>query len=388
MANQKSFNLAVHQAIREIKNNVIMDLKPLKPPYPTSVYIEPTNMCVLECKYCMHEDMVREMGFMKYELFTKIIDDIKGKMHQVELLGQGEPLLHKDLPKMIKYAKDNGFTTSTISNGVLLKEEKMRNLIDAGLDILKISFDFKEKESWMKHKRGTSGAYDVTLNNILKAIDMAREAGHPEIRIDMIKYGDEDKEQKREYLKEWNKRLEGVGKSAIQDLINMWGKNDDDPSLTWYRDMKNYIEKNDIDEKQFPVCFFPWTNCVIYWDGRVSGCTVDCNARAVVGDVNKESFLDIWKGKEYQKYRTWCLDRVFDDSGQNGMICRKCNLILCPQDNMNLSLKYKMLMRLYDIRYKYSEKIDETKTIDDIFIYNFDRRKFVLKEEYKTRGKK
>ena len=388
MKGNKSLYRSIRRGINELKTNIILDLKPLKPPYPTSVYIELTNNCVLECKYCMHENMTREMGFMEYELYTKIIDDIKGKMHQVELFGQGEPLLHKDMIKMIKYAKKNGFTTSTISNGVLLKEEKMKALIDAGLDILKVSFDFKEKESWMEHKRGTSGAYDVTRKNILKAIEMARKAGHPEIRIDMIKYGDENQEQKIEYLKEWNKRLEGVGKSAIQDLINMWGKNDDDPSLEWYRDMKEYIDKNNIDDEQFPVCFFPWTNCMIYWDGRVNACTVDCNARTIVGDVNKESFLDIWKEKEFVKHRQWMLNKVFDDSGDTGMICRKCNLILCPQDNMNHSLKYRILMRWYDAIYKYSGKIDETKTIDELFIYDFDRRKFVLKDEYKSRGKK
>ncbi len=73
-----------------------------------TIYIEPTNHCVLKCKYCLHGiGMKRKKGFMDLSLYKKILNDIRGKIKTIYLLGQGEPLLHKHLPIMIKYTKQN-----------------------------------------------------------------------------------------------------------------------------------------------------------------------------------------------------------------------------------------------------------------------------------------
>ena len=77
-----------------------MDVKKI-----TSLIIEPTNTCNLRCTFCFVTDgMTRDGGFMDFDLFKKIIDDCTDLEHLC-MHNWGEPLLHKDIFRMIEYAK-------------------------------------------------------------------------------------------------------------------------------------------------------------------------------------------------------------------------------------------------------------------------------------------
>ena len=46
-------------------------------PYPSKVFIEPTNECNLRCTMCVHgKGMNRKKGKMKMDSFMKIIDEV------------------------------------------------------------------------------------------------------------------------------------------------------------------------------------------------------------------------------------------------------------------------------------------------------------------------
>ena len=95
------------------------DLKSVLPlSMPISIQIEPTNHCNYRCFFCptgdkaLLEKVSRPKGYMPFKLFKKIINDIcemskisKSKIKSILLYKDGEPLLHKDLPSMISYAK-------------------------------------------------------------------------------------------------------------------------------------------------------------------------------------------------------------------------------------------------------------------------------------------
>jgi MoaA/NifB/PqqE/SkfB family radical SAM enzyme len=57
------------------------------------------------------------------------------------LHGVGEPMLVKNLPKMVRYLKDRGTYVLFNTNGTVLNERNGRALIDAGLDELRVSLD-------------------------------------------------------------------------------------------------------------------------------------------------------------------------------------------------------------------------------------------------------
>ena len=82
---------------------------------------------------------------MSWELFTSIVDQIPDLQRAV-LHGVGEPMLVKNLPKMVRYLKDRGTYVLFNTNGTVLNERNGRALIEAGLDELRVSLDAVERE--------------------------------------------------------------------------------------------------------------------------------------------------------------------------------------------------------------------------------------------------
>ena len=72
---------------------------------------------------------------------------------RVVLHGVGEPMLVKDLPRMIRYLKDRGIYVLFNTNGTLLAPKKRRELIDTGLDELRVSLDAAERETFLQGAR-------------------------------------------------------------------------------------------------------------------------------------------------------------------------------------------------------------------------------------------
>ncbi len=82
---------------------------------------------------------------MSWELFTSIVDQIP-RLSRAVLHGVGEPMLVKNLPRMVRYLKDRGTYVLFNTNGTVLNEKNGRALIAAGLDELRVSFDAANAE--------------------------------------------------------------------------------------------------------------------------------------------------------------------------------------------------------------------------------------------------
>ncbi|MGK4422591.1 radical SAM protein, partial [Klebsiella pneumoniae] len=67
---------------------------------------------------------------MSWPLFTRIVDQIPGLQRAV-LHGVGEPMLVKNLPRMVAYLKARGTYVLFNTNGTLLNERNGRALIEA-----------------------------------------------------------------------------------------------------------------------------------------------------------------------------------------------------------------------------------------------------------------
>ena len=77
---------------------------------------------------------------MSWELFTRIVDQVPN-IARVVLHGVGEPMLVKELPRMIRYLKARGAYVLFNTNGTVLTAKKGRELADTGLDELRVSLD-------------------------------------------------------------------------------------------------------------------------------------------------------------------------------------------------------------------------------------------------------
>jgi radical SAM protein with 4Fe4S-binding SPASM domain len=76
-----------------------------------------------------------------------------------------------------------------------------------------------------------------------------------------------------------------------------------------------FVTKNSLPDR----CARLWFNPVITWDGKVIPCCFDKDAEYVMGDLNTDSFREIWNGPKYRIFRKSIL------SGRHMIeICRNC----------------------------------------------------------------
>jgi MoaA/NifB/PqqE/SkfB family radical SAM enzyme len=107
---------------------------------PRLVQIEVTNRCDLFCRTCTRQKLP-SFGDMAFEDFARIVEML-GPVDRLWLAGQGESLLHPDLPRMVRLCVKHGLTGTVLhTNGMHLEGRVLEELADAGLGELRISVD-------------------------------------------------------------------------------------------------------------------------------------------------------------------------------------------------------------------------------------------------------
>ena len=150
---------------------------------PVCVYLEVTNRCNLLCETCPRTfEALEPPADMSWELFTSIVDQLPGLARAV-LHGVGEPMMVKNLPRMIRYLKDRRVYVLFNTNGTLLAPKSREELIDTGLDELRVSLDAADAESFFK-VRGKR-MFDRIVRNVAEFTALQREIGAATPRVSL-----------------------------------------------------------------------------------------------------------------------------------------------------------------------------------------------------------
>src|ERR1700739_3163495 len=116
---------------------------------PVCLYLEVTNRCNLLCETCPRTfEELDPPADMSWDLFRRIVDQVPD-IARVVLHGVGEPMMVKALPRMIRHLKDRGVYVLFNTNGTLLTPKKHQELIDTGLDELRVSLDAADAKSFL-----------------------------------------------------------------------------------------------------------------------------------------------------------------------------------------------------------------------------------------------
>lgn len=120
------------------------------------IYIEPTNRCNLTCRTCIRNTWDEPLGKMSEAAFIRILDSLRAlsPLPTVFFGGLGEPLFHPKMIEMVRQVKSLGGRVELITNGILLDENRARQLISAGLDMLWVSIDGATPESYADVRLG------------------------------------------------------------------------------------------------------------------------------------------------------------------------------------------------------------------------------------------
>lgn len=274
-------------------------------PYlPLALWIEPTNACNLKCIMCPNSfsmQKTKKTGFMDMGLYKKIIDEARGFVAYIVLCISGEPLLHKDLPQMIDYAKKAGIKTTLSTNASLLAPPMSEKILKAGLDAIYFSFDGCSAEVYEKVRVGSD--FNKTLSNIVEFLKIKKELKcktTAELQILIM-----DQDGRKNYEKNiaaFKERFRGLPLDLMQTRQpSTWGSN---LSTTATYEFKK------LGSDYFP-CSYLWCSMHILCDGTAIACTSDFFAENALGKFPEQSLKEIWNGDRYQLFRKAMLKKNY-----------------------------------------------------------------------------
>jgi len=139
---------------------------------PDQVSVGVTPRCPNRCLHCGAADMMRPNCEMTKDQIIDIINQALDLGTYLITLDGGEPMLCNDLPEIVAAIDKERTTVSMFTSGFRLNEQRAKELANAGLYSVKISFDSADPEVHDKF-RGRKGAF----NDAVEAVKNARDAG-------------------------------------------------------------------------------------------------------------------------------------------------------------------------------------------------------------------
>jgi len=301
----------------------------ISPFFPVRLYIEPTNACNLRCIHCHHNNIKkgvfkRKVGMMDFGLYKKVISEIEDRHCEISLNAQGEPLLHKDIIRMVEYAIKKNIFVSLLTNATLLSEKISKELVSLGLNRIVFSFDSIDKNEFEKIR--VNAKFEQALLNILEFLKINEGCGHPtfvccsaviqQANIDSICRYDE-------YFH--SLPIDTIFHST---LLNLSGNSGVSGEIDIETKRKMYQKDN------FPICRVPWEMMSVNWDGEVSVCGLDFNVLYSIGNVKDFTLFELWNKEEMQTFRKAHLEQNFALIEKKGDLCSKCNCLFDAEYNI------------------------------------------------------
>jgi radical SAM protein with 4Fe4S-binding SPASM domain len=290
--------------------------KPVTKGMPVGISAELTNMCNLRCPECNTGSglMTRPGGFMSTSLFDELISELEPYLFNINLYFQGEPMLHPGFFHFITRCANLNTVVST--NGHFLSEENAEKLAMSGLKKLIISLDGMDQDVYSTYR--VNGNFEEVIRGIRNVSEaVKRNSSQMKVVLQFLvnKNNEHQTGAARRFANEVRARL----KLKSMQIIN---KNDFAKWLPSGDRFSRYENKCDIYtlKNSYPDrCARLWLTPVISWDGKVLPCCFDKNADHVMGDLNEDSFREIWTGPKYMIFKKSVLSgRCMND------ICLNC----------------------------------------------------------------
>jgi len=99
--------------------------------------------CPNHCSFCYQGNKTEP--HMTFENFKRIVDETKHHVNQIALGGRGDPNLHPDFKKIIKYANKNGIVPNYTTSGIGLTDDAVSISKECGAVAVS---DYRRKESY------------------------------------------------------------------------------------------------------------------------------------------------------------------------------------------------------------------------------------------------
>ncbi len=311
------------------------DRSPVADRLPVCLYLEVTNRCNLLCETCPRTfEELEPPADMSWDLFTKIVDQVPG-IARVVMHGVGEPMLVRNLPDMIRYLKARGTYVLFNTNGTLMQPKRFQELIDTGLDELRVSLDAADRESYARIRGkdffnrivrdvGKFVAYQAqagvttprvslwltglkeTIDQLPEFVRLAARMGIREVHLQRLVFDESGygKATAGNSLFESSQAAELRAIAAAQAIAGSLGVMLDASGAT-----EPGLSLRKQDDRAWSTCRRPWSLMYFTAHGRSLPCciapfSVRGYGNYTLGDATQHELREIWNSPAYRNFRT------------------------------------------------------------------------------------
>jgi len=322
---------------------------------PLVIFLALTEKCNLKCKICNigRDGQGKGKSELSKEKIFVFLSDAASMGVKIIALWGGEPLLNKDLEEVVNEIHRLKMSTYLVTNGYLLNESKVSELVRCKINSVSVSIDdpFAETHDEI---RGIKGAFE----KICKGVRMLKEKGGDEIKvgINMVV----SRENYKEILKmldlaislkaEWVKFLPvhfgyPYNHREFGDKELMPTEEQIDEIHRSMKELQREVKKNGLytnsevyldtfreffrGEYVLKNCYAGYLCCNVDSFGDVTQCSLDPR---IAGNIREKSFRKIWKSEKFKAIR----------NDHNQKLCGHCWVSCFAELSLRISLKYSL----------------------------------------------
>lgn len=265
-----------------------------EPKFPLYLMLEQTYRCNLRCGSCIHgHPRLRNrynLGIqcMPWNLFERII--LEAERHgcpSLAMHANDEPLLVRDLGKRVAFARKHGFMDILITtNGLLLSDDRIKEIIDAGVTRILFSVDACTQKTYRKARGGD-------LRTVMRAIAGVKKYRQKlRTRLPILRASFVPTILNRHELEPFKNRFSG-----IVDYIDV-------QPLAVFREANAGLIPADARRVTPFRCGQPWSTLVVRGNGDVLPCCSFYGTRIVLGNLYRNTLHGIFNSAFLKRMRS------------------------------------------------------------------------------------
>lgn len=145
--------------------------------YPLYIEISPAGACNHRCTFCAKDYRGYQPRFLPTDILLERLTELAVLgVKSIMYAGEGEPLLHRDIARIVAHTKAGGIDVALTTNGVLLVPELAEQLLPA-LSWIKVSIDAGTAASYAAIHRTKAADFEQVFTNLAAAAQLIARNG-------------------------------------------------------------------------------------------------------------------------------------------------------------------------------------------------------------------
>ncbi len=334
------------------------------------VYIEPTSHCNLSCHICIRNSWDEPQGHMQEDTFERLLESLVRLPQKPVVVfgGFGEPLFHPRILEMVAAVRGVAQRVEIITNGLLVNEPMIEELIRLQLDVVWFSVDSLhtdangrpsnllpkiERLHWLREKAHsrlpeTGFVFVATRLNLQELPDLVRSAVRYGISrymvTNLLPYSEDVcNETLYEHTLDYMESKPSYWAPTVQLPRMDWNDITHQPLYQVLRHRPNArIHDVNLSMAEGRCPFVEAGAVAVAWNGAVSPCLALMHShvsylngapravtRHILGNIHEAALFDIWNDAEHLAFRR----RVQEFDFSPCTLCGGCEMAEANQED-------------------------------------------------------